>query len=73
MFVWMSRSPAAPRFEFRSEHVWTLTFLSGCLAFVHADHTVLSGCLAFVHACCLPHSAKQNGLRYVPFLFRRES
>ena len=59
MFVWMSRSPAAPRFEFRSEHVWTLTFLSGCLA--------------FVHACCLPHSAKQNGLRYVPFLFRRES
>ena len=23
-----------------------------------------------VHACCLPHSAKQNGLRYVAFLFR---
>ena len=25
------------------------------------------------HACCLPHSAKQNGLRYVSFLFRRGS
>ena len=23
------------------------------------------------HACCLPHSAKQDGLRCVPFLFRR--
>ena len=26
-----------------------------------------------VHACCLPHSAKQDGLRYVAFLFRRGS
>ena len=25
------------------------------------------------HACCLPHSAKQNGLRNAPFLFRRGS
>ena len=25
------------------------------------------------HACCLPQSAKQDGLRYVPFLFRRGS
>ena len=27
----------------------------------------------FDHACCLTHSAKQNGLRNVPFLFRRGS
>ena len=39
----------------------------------YAGHTFLSVCLAFDHACCLPHSAKQNGLRYVPFLFRRGS
>ena len=26
--------------------------------------------LCLVHACCLPHSAKQDGLREVPFLFR---
>ena len=25
------------------------------------------------HACCLPHGAKQNGLRDVAFLFRRGS
>ena len=25
------------------------------------------------HACCLPRSAKQDGLRYVTFLFPRES
>ena len=43
------------------------------LAFVRACHTFLSGCLMFDHACCLPHSAKQDGLRYVPFLFRRGS
>ena len=30
-------------------------------------------CLAFAHACCLTHSAKQNGLRKVSFLFRRGS
>ena len=39
----------------------------------YAGHTFLSVCLAFDHACCLPHSAKQNGLRDVPFLFRRGS
>ena len=27
--------------------------------------------LRSVHACCLPHSAKQDGLRNVAFLFRR--
>ena len=47
--------------------------LLGCLVFVRAHHTFLSGCLMLDHACCLPHSAKQNGLRYVPFLFRRGS
>ncbi len=31
----------------------------------------LSWCFASVHACCLPHSAKQDGLRYLAFLFRR--
>ena len=36
-----------------------------------ACHTFLSKCLAFDHACCLPHSAKQDGLRYLAFLFRR--
>ena len=49
------------------------TFLSVCLAFDHAGHTFLSVCLALDHACCLPHSAKQDGLRYVAFLFRRGS
>ena len=29
--------------------------------------------LRSVHACCLPHSAKQDGLRNVAFLFRRGS
>ena len=43
------------------------------LAFVRACHTFLSGCLMFDHACCLPHSAKQDGLRNVAFLFRRGS
>ena len=28
------------------------------------------GVLPSVHACCLTHSAKQDGLRYAPFLFR---
>ena len=31
----------------------------------------LSRHLALVHACCLPHCAKQDGLRYLAFLFRR--
>ena len=39
----------------------------------HASHAFLSECLAFDHACCLTHSAKQDGLRCVPFLFRRGS
>ena len=39
----------------------------------HACHTFLSECPAFDHACCLTHSAKQDGLRDVPFLFRRGS
>ena len=39
----------------------------------YAGHTFLSVCLAFDHACCLPHSAKQDGLREVAFLFRRGS
>ena len=48
-------------------------FLLECRVFDHAHHTFLSGCLMLDHACCLPHCAKQNGLRYVPFLFRRGS
>ena len=39
----------------------------------HACHTFLSECPAFDHAFCLTHSAKQDGLRCVPFLFRRGS
>ena len=31
---------------------------------VHASHTFRSKCPAFDHACCLPHSAKQDGLRF---------
>ena len=41
------------------------------LAFVHACCTVLLLRFAFVHACCLTHCAKQDGLRYLAFLFRR--
>ena len=40
---------------------------------VHACLTFLLECFALDHACCLPHSAKQNGLREVTFLFRRGS
>ena len=40
---------------------------------VHACHTFRSKCPVFDHACCLPHSAKQDGLRGVAFLFRRGS
>ena len=29
------------------------------------------GDLSSVHACCLPHGDKQDGLRYLAFLFRR--
>ena len=45
----------------------------GGFAFNHACLTFLLECFAFEHACCLPHSAKQNGLREVTFLFRRGS
>ena len=31
----------------------------------------LAGRFASVHACCLPHGDKQDGLRYLAFLFRR--
>mgnify|MGYP006906673074 CR=1 FL=1 len=46
-------------------------FLLGCLVLVRAHHTFLPKCFTLDHACCLPHSAKQNGLRNAPFLFRR--
>ena len=39
----------------------------------YAGHTFLSGCLMFDHACCLPHDAKQDGLREAAFLFHRGS
>ena len=39
----------------------------------HACHAFLLRCFMFDHACCLPHSAKQNGVRDVVFLFRRGS
>ena len=45
----------------------------GVLRSVHACLTFLLECFALDHACCLPHSAKQNGLREVTFLFRRGS
>ena len=48
-------------------------FLSECRVFVCAHHAFLSECPAFDHACCLPHGAKQNGVRNVAFLFRRGS
>ena len=38
-----------------------------------ACSTFLLERFAFDHACCLTHSAKQNGLRNVSFLFRRGS
>ena len=46
--------------------------LTGLRSFC-ACHTFRSECPAFDHACCLTHSAKQDGLRCVPFLFRRGS
>ena len=46
--------------------------LSG-LRLSRAHHAFLSECPVFDHACCLPHSAKQDGLRDVSFLFRRGS
>ena len=48
-------------------------FCVNVLSSVHACHAFLLRCFMFDHACCLPHSAKQNGLRNVAFLFRRGS
>ena len=63
-----------------------LRFWRGGLASVHARRcisiaavcprrmpgvAVLARRLPSVHACCLPHGAKQDGLRYLAFLFRR--
>ena len=45
--------------------------LAGCLAFGVPVLAVLLRCLPPVHACCLPHGDKQDGLRYLAFLFRR--
>ena len=41
--------------------------------FLGACSTVRScrGASPSVHACCLPHGNKQDGLRYLAFLFRR--
>ena len=48
------------------------TFLLECLLrLIYAFRAALSECLMFDHACCLPHGAKQNGLREAAFLFRR--
>ena len=50
------------------------TFLLECLLrLIYACRAALSECLVFDHACCLTHSAKQDGLREVAFLFRRGS
>ena len=71
----------------RSVHAYR-TFLSECLAFGSRPSRVSieMSCVRFtpiarfyrnvlrsVHACCLPQSAKQDGLRGVAFLFRRGS
>ena len=48
-------------------------FCWNVLRSVYAGHTFLLECFALDHACCLPHSAKQDGLRDVAFLFRRGS
>ena len=50
------------------------TFLLECLLrLIYACRAALSECLMFDHACCLPHGAKQDGLREAAFLFRRRS
>ena len=46
--------------------------LTGLRSFC-ACHAFLSKCPVFDHACCLTLSAKQTGLRYLAFLFRRGS
>ena len=47
-----------------------LRFYHGVLPRFMPGDAFLSWCFASVHACCLPHSAKQDGLRYLAFLFR---
>ena len=47
-----------------------MRFCWGVLPRFTPDIAFLLGCFASVHACCLPHSAKQDGLRYLAFLFR---
>ncbi len=37
----------------------------------HPTYRFCRNVLSSVHACCLTHSAKQDGLRYLAFLFRR--
>ena len=50
------------------------TFLLECLfRLIYACRAALSECLVFDHACCLPHGAKQDGLREAAFLFHRGS
>ena len=55
----MRSASYTPRFAVRSKRVQALAFL---LRHFASDH-----------ACCLPHSAKQDGLRDVTFLFPRGS
>ena len=45
-------------------------FYYGVLRVVHVCLAFLLEAFASVHACCLTHSAKQDGLRCVAFLFR---
>ena len=50
------------------------TFLLECLLrLIYACRAAFSECLVFDHACCMPHDAKQDGLREAAFLFRRRS
>ena len=50
------------------------TFLLECLLrLIYACRAALSECLMFDHAYCLPHGAKQDGLREAAFLFHRGS
>ena len=47
-----------------------MRFYCGVWPLFTSDIAFLSRCFASAHACCLPHSAKQDGLRYLAFLFR---
>ena len=72
-FCWNVLRSITPAVRFcwnvlRSDHAGRAV-LSECPAFDYACLAVLSRCPVFDHACCLPHSAKQDGLRGVPFLF----